>query len=59
MVYPGNLRFLKGDDILRSDTTSFPLKEKDLSIPPELKSTEYVDSANEDYLNAESDRERK
>lgn len=46
MVYPGNRRFLKHNDHLHHDVENFPSKHADLTEPPELKTTEYVDSAN-------------
>ena len=40
-------RFLEKDDDLRDDTTNYPSKFDDFSSPPELKTTDYVDAANQ------------
>lgn len=52
MVYPGNRRFLREDDPLRLDEKNYPTKAKDLSLPPEMKTT------NKKYCGAFSSRER-
>lgn len=58
MVYPGNRCFLKEDDDLRDDTTNYPSKSDNLFSPPELKTTEYVDAANQMYAAAHTSQER-
>ena len=58
IVYPGNRRFLEKDDDLRDDTTNYPSKFDDFSSPPELKTTDYVDAANQNYAAALTNQER-
>lgn len=59
MVYPGNRCFLKKDDDLRNDTSNYPSKSIDSSSPPKLKTTEYVNDANQKYVAAHTSTERK
>lgn len=58
IVYLGNRCFLEENDVLRTDTTKFPAKKKISSPPPEMKTTEYVDKANDKYCAAETTQER-
>ena len=58
VIYPGNRRFLSKDDPLRRDCVNFPLKKKDVSDPPENKTTKYVDEANDAYTSAKGTREK-
>ena len=52
MVYPGNRRFLGIDDTLRKDKVNFPTKAPDKRKPPDLKTNDYIDSANTAYAEA-------
>lgn len=58
VIYPGNRRFLSKDDPLRCDSVSFPLKKKDVSDPPDNKTTKYVDEANDAYTSTKGTREK-
>lgn len=59
MVYPRNRCFLQEDDTLRLDEHNLPDRKKDLSISPELKTTQYVAKANAEYSAAVTNVERK
>ena len=58
-MYPGNRRFLAIDHSLRFDTTNCPLKGADLTKPPQLKSTRYVQEAYSELSTAKSGAEKK
>ena len=55
IIYPGNRRFLPENNPLRNDTSSFPLKELEKRNPPNLKTMEYINQANQEYNIAQRD----
>ena len=59
VVYPGNRRFLKSDDSLRSDRRNFPKKDINNDQPPKLKTISYIQEASKEFLAASSVAEAK
>ena len=49
VVYPGNRRFLPLDDVQRTDCKNYPSKATNTTLPPVIKTMEYIDKANKDY----------
>ena len=49
MVYPGNRRFLPLDDVQRTDRKNYPRQATDITLPPVIKTMEFIDKANKDY----------
>lgn len=52
VIYPGSRRFLPNEDPLRDDSNNFPDKAQDKSASPDIKTTKYVDEANDAYTRA-------
>lgn len=50
IVYPDHRRFLCPSDVLRRDTTNFPHKTTNFTLPPLLKTTEFIHEANKAYV---------
>ena len=49
MVYPGNRRFLPQNDRQRTNVRSYPSQAADARPPPQIKTMQYIDEANEKF----------
>jgi len=49
MVYPGNRRFLPQNDRQRTNVRSYPSQAADVRPPPQIKTMQFIDEANEKF----------